>query len=274
MGQNSRIEWTDHTFNPWWGCVKVSPACDHCYAEAFAKRTGNAVWGKDAPRRFFGDKHWAEPLKWNRQAAAVGRRARVFCASMADVFEDRADLEDARGRLYGLIEATPMLDWLLLTKRPHVIAKALPSDWLTNPRPHVWFGTTVETPDYLWRVYQLRDTPAAVRFISYEPALADVAWPLHGIHWLIAGGESGAGCRAPEAEWMRSARDQARKAGVAFFFKQWGGFSAKANGRTLDGMEWSELPQSADAVYPAATSQHEPTTRAKSSHSRATPEQP
>ena len=242
MGQNSRIEWTDHTFNPWWGCVKVSPACDHCYAESFAKRTGHQVWGKDAPRRFFGDKHWQEPVKWNREAATLGQRQRVFCASMADVFEGRADVDDALGRLFGLIEATPMLDWLLLTKRPHNIAKLLPADWLTHPKANVWLGVTVESPDYLWRVYQLRDVRAAVRFISYEPALADVTWPLHGIHWLIAGGESGGGCRPPQPEWMRSARDQATAAGTAFLFKQWGGFNAKANGRVLDGRTWDELP--------------------------------
>lgn len=248
MGKDSAIQWTDHTFNPWWGCVKVSPACDHCYAETFAKRTGNAVWGKDAPRRFFGSKHWDEPVKWNRSAAHAGQRARVFCASMADVFEDRADVEDARGNLYGLIEATPMLDWLLLTKRPQNISRFIPSDWLRSPRLNVWYGTTVESPDYLWRVYQLRDTPAAVRFISYEPALSDVQWPLDGIHWLIAGGESGAGFRTVDPAWMRSARDQAVTAGVAFFFKQWGGLSPKAGGRELDGREWSEMPGEALVV--------------------------
>jgi protein gp37 len=244
MGSNSKIEWTDHTFNPWWGCVKVSPACDHCYAESFAKRTGNAVWGKDAPRRFFGDKHWSEPAKWNREAAAKGQRARVFCASMADVFEDRADLEDARGRLYGLIEATPMLDWLLLTKRPQNIAKMLPADWLSHPRPNVWFGTTVESNEYIWRAEHLVDVPAAVRFISYEPAIGPLnvhLLPAH-IDWLIAGGESGGGARPAPIEWFREVRDGCAFEGIAFFFKQWGGFSAKANGRTLDGREWSEYP--------------------------------
>lgn len=244
MGEHSKIEWTDHTFNPWWGCVKVSPACDHCYAEAFAKRTGNAVWGKGSPRRFFGEKHWSEPLRWNREAAKTGVSARVFCASMADVFEERSGLNDERARLYSLIEATPMLDWLLLTKRPQNISRMVPSDWLRHPRFNVWYGTTVESPDYLWRVHQLRETRAAVRFISYEPALADVTWPLDGIHWLIAGGESGTGCRPPEAAWIRSARDQAIDSGVKFFFKQWGGFHPKANGRDLDGRQWSEVPES------------------------------
>jgi protein gp37 len=244
MGQNSAIQWTDHTFNPWWGCVKVSPACDHCYAESFAKRTGNAVWGKDAPRRFFGEKHWQEPTRWNRDAAKTGERARVFCASMADVFEDRPNLEDARGRLFGLIEATPMLDWQLLTKRPQNIVKMLPYDWLKHPKPHVWYGTTVESNDYIWRAEHLVDVPAAVRFISYEPAIGPLnvhLLPPH-IDWVIAGGESGAGARPAQIEWFRDVRDGCAFEGIAFFFKQWGGFNAKANGRELDGRTWDEFP--------------------------------
>src|SRR5258708_7584279 len=117
MGKNSHIEWTHHTFNPWWGCTKVSPACDNCYAEAWAKRVGNDVWGSKAPRRFFSDSHWKEPLKWQAQAAEEEERARVFCASMADVFEARPELDAPRARLWKLIESTPNLDWLLLTKR-------------------------------------------------------------------------------------------------------------------------------------------------------------
>lgn len=244
MGQHSAIEWTDHTFNPWWGCVKVSPACDHCYAESFAKRTGNAVWGKDAPRRFFGDKHWAEPLKWNAAAEHAGKRARVFCASMADVFEDRRDLDAQRDRLWALIEATPWLDWQLLTKRPGNIARMVPAEWLRAPRPNVWFGTTVESVDYLWRAYQLEMVPAAVRFISYEPALGSLGhgWRGRGIHWLIAGGESGARHRPPDPDWFREARDVCATDGVAFFFKQWGGAIPKAHGRELDGQTFSEFP--------------------------------
>ena len=120
MARDSAIEWTGHTFNPWWGCTKVSPACDHCYAEAWAKRTGFDVWGADAPRRRLGDDYWNQPLRWDQDAAQSGRRARVFCASMADVFEwDRA-LDNLRERLWTLIESTPNLDWLLLTKRPHL----------------------------------------------------------------------------------------------------------------------------------------------------------
>src|SRR5215831_14997448 len=114
MAENSKIEWTDHTFNPWWGCTKVSPACEHCYAEAWAKRVGQQVWGPKSLRRTFGDKHWHEPVKWNRDAEKSDVRRRVFCASMADVFEKRKDLDAQRIRLWGLIESTPALDWLLL----------------------------------------------------------------------------------------------------------------------------------------------------------------
>ena len=173
MAKNSRIEWTTHTFNPWWGCVKVSPACKHCYAESWAKRVGQPVWGIRADRRFFGEAHWNEPLRWDREAAQSGERARVFCASMADVFEDRGDLDPWRDRLWALIEATPNLDWLLLTKRPQHIASMAPWDdrWPAN----VWLGTTVEDQDCAdERLPLLAAVPAAVRFISAEPLLGPV----------------------------------------------------------------------------------------------------
>jgi protein gp37 len=248
MGEQTAIQWTDHTFNPWWGCVKVSPACDHCYAESLSRRYGYTVWGKDEPRRWFGAEHWREPLKWNRAAEHTGVRRRVFCASMADVFEQgSSDLDGQRANLWALIDSTPQLDWLLLTKRPMNIRRMIPAHWLTNIRAHVWFGTTVESPDYLWRVAELAKVPAAVRFISYEPALADVTWPLAGIQWLIAGGESGGGFREPQAAWIQSARDQCVAAGVAFYFKQWGGLRPKAKGAVLDGREWKQFPARAEA---------------------------
>ena len=141
MAKDSKIEWTHHTFNPWWGCAKVSPACKHCYAETWAKRVGKELWGAKSPRRFFSDAHWREPLKWNAEALALGEHRRVFCASMADVFEARAELDPWRDRLWRLIEVTPGLDWLLLTKRPHRIASHAP--WSAWPA-HVWLGTTAE----------------------------------------------------------------------------------------------------------------------------------
>src|SRR5207245_7041240 len=146
MGKNSSIEWTDHTFNPWWGCTKVSPACTNCYAEVWARRVGADVWGASSERRFFSEKHWQEPLKWNADATAMNRRKRVFCASMADVFESRHDLDDERAKLWNLIDATPSLDWLLLTKRPENIQLMAP--WKDIWPRNVWLGTTVENHMY------------------------------------------------------------------------------------------------------------------------------
>lgn len=261
MGEQTAISWTDHTFNPWWGCERVSPGCQNCYAEAFAKRTGNAVWGKQAPRRFFGDKHWNEPLKWNRQAEAEGRRHRVFCASMADVFEDRDDLIVHRSRLFSLIEDTPWLDWQLLTKRPQNVSEMLiDNGWPITPH-NVWVGTTVEDQQRAdERVPALLSIPAAVRFLSCEPLLGPVdldglwgypgsadgeqldRWP---IQWVIVGGESGARHRPFDLEWARSLREQCRTAGVPFFFKQVGGRTPTAGGDELDGQRWHEFPVSA-----------------------------
>jgi len=138
MAKDSAIEWTHHTFNPWWGCTKVSPGCKYCYAETWAKRVGQDIWGSRAPRRDLSEAYWRQPLAWNAEALSTGTRARVFCASMADVFEDRRDLDGKRERLWALIEATPKLDWLLLTKRPEAIGAALPRRWTARrgQRPH------------------------------------------------------------------------------------------------------------------------------------------
>jgi protein gp37 len=133
--QNSEIEWTDNTFNPWWGCTKVSPACDHCYAERSAARhtlTTDDLWGKDAVRRIASERQWEEPLAWNRRTERTGVRERVFCGSMCDVMERRPDLDEPRRRLFRLIEDTPNLDWLLLTKRPHEYCNFLPPEWLAS----------------------------------------------------------------------------------------------------------------------------------------------
>src|SRR6266404_3997779 len=144
MGEGSSIEWTDHTFNPWWGCAKVSPGCDHCYAETWSKRTGfNALWGVNAERRLFGVKHWAQPLTWNRKAQVEGVRRRVFCASMADVFDNHHDLAREREELWELIEDTAYLDWLILTKRVGNIAKMFPDRWRFVPPQNLWLGISV-----------------------------------------------------------------------------------------------------------------------------------
>lgn len=268
MAKNSRIEWTNHTFNPWWGCVKVSPACKHCYAESWAKRVGQKVWGVGSDRRFFGDKHWSEPLKWNAAARACGQRARVFCASMADVFEDRRDLDVPRARLWALIKETPWLDWLLLTKRPETVMRLAP--WGHNWPSNVWIGTTVEDQQRAAeRLPILTEIPAVVRFISAEPLLGHVdltTW-LPSLDWVITGGESGAKARPSSPSWFTSIMNQCMAADVAFHFKQWGDWApgdgvalAKARaekaadgttmlrvgkklaGRVLGGTTWDELP--------------------------------
>ncbi len=224
MGAKTGISWTDHTFNPWWGCVRVSPGCEHCYAETFSKRVGEAVWGVDAERRFFGDKHWNEPKKWNREAEKAGERARVFCASMADVFEDRPDLVAEREKLWTLIHCTPWLDWQLLTKRPENIRRMLPPSWGTG-WPNVWLGVTGE--DQEWadrRLRELLTIDAVVRFVSYEPALGPVNFTPHlgGLDWIIIGGESGNKARPFNLNWARDVIEQCAHAGVACFMKQFG----------------------------------------------------
>lgn len=246
MGKDTAISWTRHTFNPWWGCAKVSPGCAHCYAESFAKRTGNAVWGEQAERRFFGDKHWNEPMKWNSDAAKAGERRRVFCASMADWLEDREDLTPHLMRLLVLIQSTPHLDWLLLSKRPENFAKRIQEIadgwqsscemavwWTRGVAPeNVWLGTTVENQEMAdKRIPELLKIPAKVRFLSCEPLLGPVDlrtvvdwWNSdEKIHWVIAGGESGPGFREFNPEWARSLRDQCKSAHVAFHMKQMGG---------------------------------------------------
>lgn len=247
--ENSKIEWTHHTFNPWWGCVKVSPGCEHCYAESLSKRTGHNIWGpaKTTDRRLFGEKHWNEPVKWNLKAKAAGERYRVFCASMADVFEDHPQVIGGRLELLDLILRTPHLDWLLLTKRPEnvnwMIERATgfsdSGTWF-HAAQNVWIGTSVEdqaTADK--RIPELLNVPARIRFLSAEPLLGpvdieDYLYPhfaaddprhyprRNGVEWVIAGGESGHHARPMHQDWARSLRDQCQAAGVAYHFKQWG----------------------------------------------------
>jgi len=274
MAKDSGIEWTHHTFNPWWGCVKVSPACAHCYAESWARRVGMNLWGGDARRRFFSEKHWREPVKWNEEAEKRATRARVSCASMADVFEPRMDLDPWRKQLWTLIEQTPWLDWLLLTKRPGNIKHVYP--WAKMPRENVWLGTTAETQKSAdIRIERLLSVEARVRFLSCEPLLSNIdlsRWlAKRQLGWVIAGGESGGQARPTHPNWIRSLRDQCHKTQVPFHLKQWGHWSPlreivekprrielqdesgvkelltwrskTLSGRLLDGRTWDGYPQ-------------------------------
>ena len=239
MSANSSIEWTHHTFNPWWGCMKVSPGCEHCYAETLSARYGHRVWGprKTTSRRLFGPGHWADPIKWNAAAERESERRRVFCASMADVFEDNPLLEPARDMLWQAVEATPWLDWLLLTKRPENIARLLPAAWLLEPRPNVWLGTSVEDRRRAReRIPELTRIRATVRFLSCEPLLESLdGIDFTGIDWAIVGGESGPSARRMDLGWAQSVLWQSRAAGTAYFFKQAGSVLAAELGMSGKG---------------------------------------
>ena len=221
MGENSKIEWTTHTWNPWIGCQKVSPGCDHCYAEAMSNRWGWAEWGPHGERKRTSEANWRKPLAWAKAARLTGERPRVFCASLADVFDNQAPT-GARADLFNLIRTTPEIDWLLLTKRPENLGLMLPKlDLWGDGWPNVWLGTTAEDQprfDRRWRL--LNGIPARVRFISYEPALGPLMAMRPYPDWIICGGESGPHARMMDLRWARDLRDQCETAGIPFFFKQ------------------------------------------------------
>ncbi len=188
------------------------------------------------------DNYWAEPLKWNAEAQRANRRARVFCASMADVFESEAPAGQLE-RLWQLIRRTPWLDWQLLTKRPARIRQSLPPDWGDNGYSNVWLGTSVEDANVLHRVRSLVSVPAQVHFLSVEPLIGPISHlPLRDVEWVIVGGESGSTPRNMEQQWVLEIKEQCEEACVAFFFKQWGGVNKKARGRVLEGRTYSALP--------------------------------
>lgn len=242
MGFESKIEWTDHTFNPWWGCTKASDGCKFCYALTISRAYGHEdVWGPGRPRRLLSDNHWQGPVRWNETAKQEGIRYRVFCASMADIFEEEAP-EGQLDRLWELIRNTPNLDWQLLTKRPHRINNTLPADWGTG-YDNVWLGTSVEDSRVLNRINSLVQVPAKVHFLSLEPLIGPMEdLPLTDIEWVIVGGESGPGARPMNEEWVLDIRDQCQSAQVPFFFKQWGGVHKKETGRQLQGEFHNNMP--------------------------------
>ena len=231
MSENSKIEWTDHTFNPWIGCQRVSPGCDHCYAETqnTFRRWNGGTWGPHAPRKRTSCSYWKGPIKWNAKArefeAEHGHRQRVFCASLADVFDNRARSQD-REDLFALIQECHRLDWLLLTKRPQNISKMLPKDW-GDGYCNVWLGVTAEDQEHFdqrWRI--LQRIPAPIRFVSYEPAIGPLRLPkrVPFPDWLISGGESGGGARPMQPQWARDIIADCHWKGVAPFHKQWGSY--------------------------------------------------
>lgn len=233
----TKIEWTStiaedgtvtpgYSFNPWVGCTKIGPPCDHCYAESWAKRSGHPeLW--QGERRRTTESNWRSPIRWNAKAGAEGVRRRVFCASLADVFDNQVPVR-WREDLWNLISETPNLDWLLLTKRPQNIRKMLPA-WETKPWgdgwSNVWLGATCgDQAEYDRDWPHLRNVPAVIHFISHEPSLG----PLHNLHetdgpppnWVICGGESGHDARWMDPVWARSLHEACAVAGTRFFMKQ------------------------------------------------------
>lgn len=349
------IEWTTTTgpdgrihkgmtFNPWWGCEKISPGCKHCYAETFDKRWSESHWGPAHPYKLNSEAYWREPFKWNARAAKLGVRLKVFCASMADVFELRAPAE-LRVRLWKLIRSTPNLDWLLLTKRPEHFERFLP--WVpcptdvckyaslsgvtcpgddngahcdiedgvgreddgpltcseyrlggettvlglaetSRPWPNVWLGVTAEDQKHAdLRVPVLLRTPAAVRFVSYEPALERVdfsrylkrtlvandgerlqhpdprvpstggTWDMSRVDWMICGSESGQKARPFDEDWARKVRDDCAAAHVPLFYKQKVVGGLKIGRPMLDGRQYVEQPAVHETgAAPAARARH------------------
>lgn len=257
MGKDTGIEWADHTFNPWWGCDEVSPGCANCYAKAWAKRTGFEVWGKEEPRREFGDDHWQLPFTWHREAIAKGTRPLVFCASMADVFDPHPTAAKLRPRVWETIEATPRLVWILVTKRPQLAAGMVPERWMREGWPrNVWLLATAEDQRHLEeRAPVILGLPVALAGLSCEPLLGPVDLEPYlgactcsveaeegaGTHaascpatrprlgWVILGGES-AGLkkvRETHVENIRAGLRACQDAGVPAFVKQLGSLAVE-----------------------------------------------
>jgi len=244
MADKSAIEWTEATWNPTTGCDRVSPGCDHCYALTLSKRLkamGSPKYQHD------GDPKTSWPgfkLTLHPDSLDVPRRwgapRLVFVNSMSDLFHDDVSLEYIM-QVFEVIRETPQHTYQVLTKRAQRLSRE--ADKLDWP-PNLWMGVSVESRRYTFRIDHLRKVPAAVRFVSAEPLLGPLgAIDLEGVQWLIAGGESGANARPMKTEWVIELRDACASAGVAFFFKQWGGRTPKAGGRELEGELWDQFPE-------------------------------
>ncbi len=225
MPGTTRIEWTNKTWNPVTGCTKVSPGCDHCYAERLSNRFGRDFTQVTRhPNRLDAPLHWREP-------------SYIFVNSMSDLFHPHVPFAFV-DQVFDIIRQCPQHTFQILTKRPSRMWR-YPGQWPTN----AWAGVSIESQEYAWRADTLRRVPTAVRFLSVEPLVAPITTlNLQGIHWVIVGGESGPGHRPMDINWVRALRDQCVQEHVSFFFKQWGGLTPKSGGRELDGRTWDEMP--------------------------------
>jgi protein gp37 len=250
MAEKSGISWTDSTFNPWIGCTKISPGCENCYAAVSTpSRTMKIMWGTGEQRRRTSESNWNLPVRWNaahaKFLAAHGHRQRVFCASLSDVFDN--EVPDAwRKDLWALIEATPHLDWLLLTKRIGLV----PAWVAANGAPaNVWLGISVVNQAEADRdIPKLQRVSAHVRWLSMEPLLEPVTLPTGTkVDWVVVGGESGSSARPFSASWAEALREQSAGIGAAFFFKQHGGSDKAKGGCSMDGREYKSWPEQVEA---------------------------
>lgn len=243
MGKSS-IEWTTDTWNPVTGCTKVSPGCDHCYAETFAERwrgTRGHIYerGFDPQLR---PERLVQPLEWSSPRM-------IFVNSMSDLFHVSVP-DDYIIAVFNVMKAAKWHQFQVLTKRAERLKRL--SHKLALPE-NVWLGVSVESPEFYWRIKFLQQVRAHVRFLSCEPLLASLRnLPLDGIHWVIVGGESGPGARPMHPEWVRQIKERCVATGVPFFFKQWGGVRKSLHGRTLDGRTWDEMPELTERARPAA----------------------
>lgn len=230
MAANSRIQWTTHTMNFWVGCQKVSPACDNCYAESWAKRAGRDF----SERRRTSAMVWKQPVRWNADAQKAGIRAEVFTNSLADFWDNQAD-QTMRDEACLIMETCTALDWQVLSKRPQNAPEMVPPEWMERWPAHIWFGASAGTRLELERnLRHLRAIPAPIRFLSLEPLLEDLGQiDLTGISWVIIGGESGPNARPYHYEWAQQIIDQCRAAGVACFHKQVGSHPIGFDGRRV-----------------------------------------
>jgi protein gp37 len=243
VADGSAIEWTDATWNPVTGCTRITAGCDNCYAARFSERF-RGVPGHPFERGFdltLRPERIAQPLAWRRSRM-------IFVNSMSDLFHKEVPTAFVN-RVFDTMERADWHVFQVLTKRSSLMRDYLRGRYADGVAPpHIWLGVSVEEAAAKSRIRHLREAPATVRFLSIEPLIAPVgAMDLDGIHWVIAGGESGPAARPMHIEWAREVRDECARQGVAFFFKQWGGFRPKSGGRELDGREWNEMPEAVAA---------------------------
>lgn len=241
--ENTIIAWTNHTFNAWMGCTKVSEGCRNCYAATLTKdRMGLDLWGDTKPRQTT-KSPWQNVQLWNKMAEQAGKPAKVFCGSLMDWAEDRDDLVDVRNRMWQVIKSSRWLTFQMLTKRPENMKRFLPSDWGASGYSNVWLGTTIEDNRVAHRAAYLIENPSVVHFVSYEPAIGPLdQLDLKHIEWVIYGGESGVNHRKEDKQWARDMHKKCSDSGVAFFHKQSAGIRTEM-GIELDGKMVREYPR-------------------------------